>query len=360
MLIFTNRETQAATNPSAFTRVFQPGSDVLSFAHVTRKGSGFGLSGLQPGLKDDDAMQLLVPIFQGSKPVLVYLHGNNNAPATCFERCTRLAEIYDVEVIGFSWPSEGYLSSGTELPNMAPAVAASADENTEEALSGITATNRKDGWAERKIRRYRQAKTNAQDSGDALARFLRLVAAARLYANQQRLTIAVHSLGCHFLQYAIETESSAESLGAAHNIALLAACCRAAGHETWVGKLNPKGQVFITYNKGDSVLFGAYIADGGQTKLGAEPGTRLVSTRVRYVSFTNAQVGFGGHGYFVRDAGKNVPKAPKKLFTRMFRSERDIREDQGEYARKVYPVGCDSDGSTCYMAAATDETSGGG
>ena len=319
MLIFTNRKTQAATDPSAFTRMFQPGSDALSSAKIIRKDSGFELGGLHQGLKDDDVMQLLVPIFQGPKPVLVYLHGNNNAPATCFERCARLAEIYD-----------------------------------------ITATNRKDGWAERKSRRYRQAKTNAQDSGDALARFLRLVAAARLYANQQRLTIAAHSLGCHFLQYAIETESSAESLGAAHNIALIAACCRAAGHETWVSKLNPKGQVFITYNKGDSVLFGAYIVDGGQTKLGTEPGTRLVSPRVRYVSFTNAQVGFGGHGYFVRDAGKDVPKAPKKLFTRMFRSERDIREDQGEYPRKVYPVGCDADGTTCYMAAPMDVTNDGG
>ena len=306
------------------------------------------------GLNDDDAMQLLVPIFQGPKPVLVYLHGNNNAPATCFERCARLAEIYDVEVIGFSWPSEGYLSSGDELPNMASVAVAKADEDREDTLSGISVMNRKDGWAERKSRRYRQAKTNAQDSGDALARFLRLVAAARLYANQQRLTIAVHSLGCHFLQYAIETESSAESLGAAQNIALIAACCRAAGHETWISKLNPKGQVFITYNKGDSVLFGAYIVDGGQTKLGTEPGTRLVSSRVRYVSFTNSQVGFGGHGYFVRDAGKDVPKAPKKLFMRMFRSERDIREDQGEYPRNIYPVGCDPDGTTCYMASPTN------
>lgn len=360
MLMFTNRATQAATDPSAFTRAFQPGSDALSSAQVYRRGTGFELGGLQPGLNDDDAMQLLVPIFQGPKPVLVYLHGNNNAPATCFERCARLAEIYDVEVIGFSWPSEGYLSSGTELPNMAPTAVASADEDAEDALSGITARNRKDGWAERKSRRYRQAKTNAQDSGDALARFLRLVAAARLYANQQRLTIAVHSLGCHFLQYTIETESSAESLGAAQNIALMAACCRAAGHETWVSKLNPKGQVFITYNKGDSVLFGAYIVDGGQTKLGTEPGTRLVSSRVRYVSFTNAQVGFGGHGYFVKDTGKDLPKAHKKLFARIFRSERDIWEDQGEYPRMVYPVGCDLDGSTCYMAAPADMTNAGG
>lgn len=348
MLIFTNRAMQAAANPSALTRKFQPGSDVIGAVQVARSGAGFQVSAAQPVLGDDDAMQLLVPLFRGAKPVLVYLHGNNNPPSACFERCARLGEIYGLEVVGFSWPSEGYLSSGEDLPNMPPPTAGEADAG--ESLAGITAGNRKEGWAERKIRRYRQAKVNAQDSGDALVRFLRLLAAARLYANRQRMSIAAHSLGCHFLQYTIENEGAAESLAAAHNIALLAACCRANGHAAWVGKLTPKGQVFITYNKGDLVLFGAYIADGSQTKLGVEPGQRKVDSKLRYVSFTNAQVGFGGHGYFVSDAGDKLPKAAKKVFQRMFGSERDIREDQGEYARKVYPVGCDFDGSTCYMA----------
>ena len=173
--------------------------------------------------------------------------------------------------------------------------------------------------------------------------------AARLYTNQQRMSIAAHSLGCHFLQYAVENEGASESLGAAHHIALLAACCRAEGHAGWVGRLSPKGQVFVAYNLGDGVLFGAYIADGSQVKLGTEPGTRSASPKVRYVSFTNAQVGLGGHGYFVRAAGDDVPKAPKKLFQRIFGSEQDVQ--QGERPRKVYPVGCDPDGKTCYMAA---------
>ncbi len=348
MLIFTNRELQSAADPSAFTRRFQPGAERLGTAEVQRSSAGFALADVQPALDDDAAMQRLVPLFRGGKSVLVYLHGNNNPPAACFERCARLGEIYDVEVVGFSWPSEGYLSSGVDLPNM-PA-GGDAGNTGEDALAGIQAGNRKEGWAERKIRRYRQAKVNAQESGDALARFFRLLAAARLYANQQRLSIAAHSLGCHFLQYAIENEGAAESLGAAHNNALLAACCRAEGHAGWVGKLSPKGQVFVTYNQGDLVLFGAYIADGSQVKLGVEPGARLVSPKLRYVSFTNAPVGAGGHGYFVRDSGDKMPKAARKLFGRIFGSQRDIQEDQGEYPRKVYPVGCDADGATCYMA----------
>jgi hypothetical protein len=226
-------------------------------------------------------VQLLVPLFHGGRPVLVYLHGNDNPPAACFERCARLEEIYGLEVIGFSWPSEGFSSSGEDLPNLPAAAGADGGPRGSRRWAPSTPARARAGWAETTIRRYRQAKVNAQDSGDALARFLRLTATARLYVNHQPMTIAGHSLGCHFIQYAIESEGAAESLGAVHNIALLAACCRADGHASWVSKLNPKGQLFITYNKGDNVLFGAFIADGHQVKIGTEPGARIISPKVR-------------------------------------------------------------------------------
>lgn len=43
-----------------------------------------------------------------------------------------------------------------------------------------------------------------------------------------------------------------------------------------------------------------------------------------------------------------MPKKTKALFTRIFSSSRDIAPDA--YPRQVYPVGCDADGLTCYMA----------
>ena len=67
---------------------------------------------------------------------------------------------------------------------------------------------------------------------------------------------------------------------------------------------------------------------------------------MRSISFSNSKVGFGGHGYFVLD---DMPKKSLKLFRRIFRSLRDL--EAGEYPRQVYPVGCDADGLTCYMAA---------
>lgn len=349
MLVFTNRIVQAgAADASAFTGAFTPQATALSFAEVARAGAGWALSEVERDAGDDTLVATLVDRFRGDRPVLVYLHGNNNTPPDCFERCMRLADIYGVEVIGFSWPSEGLLSSGDDLPGLDHTEADLAEGETN--LRGIDERSPNEGAIARKKRRYRQAKVNAQESVEALARLLRLLATARLYANGRKMSLAAHSLGAHLLQYTLDQDGAAESLGAASNIALLAACVRAAGHRDWAARLRPTQQLFITFNRGDSVLYAARIVDSNQIKLGSDPGAeRLVAPNVRYIDFTGAAAGnLGGHGYFVAaDAGK-LPKRTRKLFGRIFGAERDLRE--GEAPRRVYPAGCDADGLTCYMA----------
>lgn len=346
MLIFTNRDLQNQPDESAFTRSFTPAATRLGFASVAPGAGGapsWAVTGLQADASDADALNALLPLFAGPRRVLVYLHGNNNTPAACFERCARLESLYGLEVVGFSWTSEGFLADGSALPGL-PANPPTGDETN---LKAVKPGNRTDDPIQDLIRRYRQAKTNAQDSIDALARFLRLLGTARLHANGQPFSLGVHSLGAHFLQYTLEVSGASESLGTAHNVALLAPCTRAAGHRDWLLKIRPKGQVFVTFNLGDTVLFGAFIADGQQTKLGTDPLPDLLSSGVaRYISFTGAQVGFGGHGYF---ALSKMPSRTLKLFTRIFGSSRDI--EPNEFPRQVYPVGCDEDGLTCYMAA---------
>jgi len=343
MLIFTNRTLTGQADEGAYGRSFEPGATRLGVASVdANPAGGWAVSGHLADVQEVDALNRLLPLFVGTRRILVYLHGNNNTPAACFERCAKLESLYDVEVIGFSWASEGFLPDGTDLPGVAPAAA------TDEAdLKAVKATNRTQGAIQQKIRRYHQAKTNAQDSIDALARFLRLLGTARLHANVQPFTLAAHSLGAHLLQYTLDVAGAAESVGTAHNVALLAPCVRAAGHRAWLANVRPKGQVFVTYNKGDSVLFGAYVADGSQLKLGTDPGLELLqSTAVRYVSFSNSGFGsLGGHNYFAVE----LPKKPKKVFSRIFGSTVDINAD--EYPRQVYPIGCDADLLTCYMAA---------
>jgi hypothetical protein len=342
MLVFTNREIQAGrTDAAAFQASFHPGADRVAVASVARDTDNrFVLSQIDDDVSEPDALDLLQPLFRGERPVLVYLHGNSNTPAKCFERCASLEARYDVEVVGFSWAAEGLQCDGDPLARL-PAPDMPAEEGE---LAAISPLNRNTAAGVQLARRYHQARTNAEDSVDALARLLRHVATARLLSNDRPFSLAAHSLGAHFLQHALEVPGASESIGAAHNVVLLAPCVRADGHAGWVHQLRPRGRTYITFHKGDSVLFGAFVADGAnQEKLGTAPGTDLLpGPAFRYVSFTNAAVGLGAHRYFI----ERVSDESRLLFGRLFRSEADVMP--GEAVRKVYPFECE--GSVCHMA----------
>lgn len=343
MLVFTNRDVGA----QALGTAFEQGSDRLSLAEVDGSAQGgWVLVHKAVGVSDDEALQRLVALFQAAagKPVLVYVHGNNNTPAACFERCQALRDLYQLEVIGFSWPSEGYAANGARAAHVMD-TELDGDENE---LAAATTDNRQQGWIRSKINRYHQATLNGRHSGEALARFLRLLATARLYANTRPFTLAAHSLGAQFLEYALDLPGASESTGAAQNIVLLAPCVRANGHAGWLGKMRPKGQLFVTYNQGDSVLAAASIADNfAAPKLGIDPGAeRLRMPYMRYINCIHAAKGIGGHSYFKEP---NMSKAMKRVFGRIFASEPDLYP--GEIDRKVYGIKGDEDGLTKYFNA---------
>lgn len=332
MLVFTNRHVVARPDPSAFGRSFTPGGNRIAVAAVARDAGGkWVLSRIDDDVTERDAFDLLLPLFGGPRPLLVYLHDGSTTPAACFARCAALESEYGIEVAGFCWPAEGLLCDGEPLPGLA-----AADAPCEELdLAGLKPANRTEPEGLQLARRYRQARTNAQESVDALAKFLRMLATARLISNAQPFTIAAHGLGAHLLQHAVEVPGASEALGAAHNVVLLAPCVRADGHRGWVHQLRPKGRTYVTFNRADSVLAGAFVADGRkQAKLGVDPGTELLQgAGFRYISFSNAQAGSAGHRYFIDGLGAES----RRLFGRLFRSEADLQP--GEAERKAYPAG---------------------
>lgn len=349
MLIFTNREVGAGTTPAAFGRAFKPGSSQLGVASVTSAGSGWKVSNQDADVSDEKALALLEPLFGGKKPVLLYVHGNNNTPTSCFTRVYKLQAVYpDAVVIGFSWPSEGFLSNGQPLPELSAAALVAASTDDENNLAGVTNDNRTKDTIKGRLFRFRQAQNNAKHSNESLARLLRLIAVVRLRTNGKPYSLAIHSLGTQLFQYALQADGATEAASAAHNVALLAPCVHTTGHKEWISRFRPKGRTYIMYNKGDTVLLGAIIANSGQAMLGIDPGTdRVKSSGVRYVSFSEARNNPGGHGYFVEPKNKAL-----ELFTRVFTSRIDF--DVHESPKVVYPIGCDVDGTTCYMAVPKD------
>ena len=351
MLIFTNRALQDKADETAFGTRFDPGSERIGFAQVQGNAGTWQVSDVHADASEADAIVALMSAFAGARPVLVYLHGNNNTPASCFERCARFDSLYDVEMVGFSWASEGFLPDGSS------GVGTRADSSGNEAnLSFVIPQNRTTSRIQDIIGRYKQAKLNAELSIDALARFFRVLGSARLAADHQPFSLAVHSLGAHFLRSTLDVAGNDDALMTAHNVALLAACTRAAGHREWLQKLASEGQIFVTYNNADTVLAGAQIADGGEVKLGANPGGDLLdSEAMRYIDFTGSSTDLLGHDYFV-DGAMSTKK--KRVLKRIFSSERDIQGS--ELPRNVYPVGCDERTLTCFMAAPRIVDGGGG
>lgn len=204
---------------------------------VTKQGDGWSLTDLNEDVDRDEARKAMEQIFRGNLAVLVYIHGNNNTPTKCFERCAHLAALYKVEVIGFSWPSEGYMPDGTTYPGVDP----SEVDGDENELAAAKKGNYKFPKIRSKIYRYHQATLNARHAADSIARFMRLVATVRLDANRQPFTVAAHSLGAQFLQYTLDVSGFVNALGGARNVANLAPCVRAVGHAVWLGKIKRAG-----------------------------------------------------------------------------------------------------------------------
>jgi len=325
MLIFTNRVVLAGHgDESAFTAKFVPASDTLGMAEVARNGPAhWSLAGVTPAVSDAAAEAALVRVFDGGRPVLVHIHGNSMAPAQCFERCARFEELFDVAVVGFSWPSEGRLPSGKRRKGVTGARAEAEDRWT---LAVVDSTNfdAKGGAVADVIARYRQSKRNGKSSAAALARFLERVGKAHAGASTpQPFSIAAHSLGVHCLQMLLEAGLGAR-LPVARNIALLAACVPQRKHEKWIPKLPRSDGLMITTNISDWVLLGALWADKFQAKLGASVPVPplVVAPKTRYVDFSRRS--FGEHEYFVAEQGATLEADLLDVFKRFFRSADDI------------------------------------
>lgn len=359
MLVITNRllDTQFS-DERTLTRAYTPFAPTLNLVQVAGPDSSqpaWRVSSPVSEVDDKNAMDVLTAYFQGSKPVLVYVHGNNNTPADCFARCKALEDQYNLAVIGYSWTSEGYQPDGSDLAGIDNKKLAS--DGDEDSLSDVTRDKLGEGWIQRKARRYAQAKVNAQHSTASLARLFRLVAAARLATMTQPYSVALHSLGCHLLHYAINQDGAAESFAVAQNVALMAGCTGAAKHTAWVGQLNPVRRVYVIYTKADSVLAAATVIDC-DVKLGTNPGDeRLAGPKYRYIDFEGAaKMKVGAHRYFVADPGKKLSKEANRLFQRVFSSQEDFSAD--EMPRVVYPVGCSENGSVCYMGNSSTPNGG--
>lgn len=275
---------------------------------------------------DDEALKAMFDTaLSQKKPVLFYIHGFNNSFEEMVDTSARLERLYGVQVIGYHWPSEGFPSSGLVGGYKNSKIQTYGDD----ILTGGTSPSFIRGVAVR----YALAKVNAQLSATALNRAFKVMASACENHPQHRLSMAVHSLGVEFLKNTTELEGATSYLKQLVNVVLLAPCTNTNGHAGFLGQLQPKKKVYVTYANNDNILLAAKIADG-HVKLGADIGGSI-ELRVRYVRFLQSAAAVtGAHSYF---AVEDI-EVSQSFFKRVFSAGDDSMERgyKGEYAAVDY------------------------
>lgn len=124
MLIFSSRELESRADALVCQQKFTAGlarRALATLEHTPQATAGnWKVSQIDSDVDDADSMQALLPMFQESRPLLLYLHGYNSTPAACFERCDRLQSLYGLEVVRFSWSSKKHRPGDGDLPDFLP------------------------------------------------------------------------------------------------------------------------------------------------------------------------------------------------------------------------------------------------
>lgn len=226
---------------------------------------------------------------------LFFVHGFNTSFEDALEIGHELETIYSVQIILFTWPSNGSRSR---------------------RLSDRT----------RGVLSYKSDKREAGESIGALDRCFEAIESYldkyRYRACEQSINLACHSMGNYLLERLVLSDLYLRETGFFDNIALLAADVNNLDHENWADRLHYKSRLYIMINENDFALAAS------RTKFGQQQLARLghwirnlIARNGFYIDLTE-QVG-QSHGYFTDDSLQQP--AVKRLFEDIFNGRRAER-----------------------------------
>ena len=194
------------------------------------------------------------------RPWLLFLHGNNQSFAKNMTKCRAIQEMYDVNLIVFSWPSLPYKDQLTF--HLLAAAVKGIKKKWWSAKNSV-----KDGL-EQKIRQYRCASDHASMSCHDFVSALQLITPNLLeplkqLPNPPTVSMLVHSLGHKVLKHAHMTGE----LNGFHfdSLVLHQADELKLDHQNWVGQLDivavPQEEIYVTCNQSDAALMSSDIVN---------------------------------------------------------------------------------------------------
>lgn len=226
---------------------------------------------------------------------LFYVHGFNTSFEGALDIGYSLESNYSVNVVLFTWPSNG-----------------------SESRRALDRT--------RGILSYKSDKREAAESVGALDRCFDILQKYldkyRHLACEQSFNLACHSMGNYLLEKLVRSDLYSNETIFFDNIGLLAADVNNKEHEEWIDRLTYRKRLYVTINEDDFAL-GLSRAKFGEQQL-ARLGhwiRNLTARNAFYIDLTD-QVG-NSHSYFT-DESLQQPSV-RKLFDHMFNGRRAER-----------------------------------
>lgn len=318
----------------------EKGNNELRLARVTRRGTGFEVEFLDDELDNREARKLikefsldLVPgdthyaslkvacetvreARQNKRHVLIFVHGYNNDMRDVMNAAFDLQDIYDVEVIPFSWPANGGGVSG-KLSYL-------ADKRDARASAGAL---------ERTLNKVHEYLMLISESS-RLA--LREKARAKFPENAERrdayyadllqrscpFTIngLFHSMGNYLYKQMLKSTINQGNCLIFDNVVLCQADTNNFGHPDWVDKIAHNRRVFITINENDFALRLSRIKPGDAQRARLGHYIKRLDSRIAfYINMTDASWVQESHSPFAEPARKN--EKLQTFFRQAFRGE---------------------------------------
>jgi esterase/lipase superfamily enzyme len=272
--------------------------------------------------------KLIKSMQRGKRPLLFFVHGYNNDVRAVLDRAEGLAELYNVEVLPFSWPSNGGGIKGLS----------DVSSDRRDARASVGALDR----CFIKISEY-LAEFHAEYTRQVAEKFPNNPELREGYMAENPycplpVNMLLHSMGNYLYKCLLESSAYRGTMGLFDNVILTAADAKNEGHAPWVDKILCRNRVYVTINENDSALrLSSKVASQEHyPRLGQYP-HNLDSRHAVYVNFTDAKGVGKAHAYFEGEPVKN--RAVLGFFDRALkglRAEDGLAYDSG---KNLYRLG---------------------
>ncbi len=334
MYVVTNRFIRAqAKGLDQFGSKPNPnGPNELRFANVQKKGKGWTVEWLNDELTPARVKSLIAKFNLDIDPsktyyaslevacnlaekarknksnILLFAHGFNNDIASVLNRAEEFSKLYNVEVIPFSWPSNGGGIKG--------AVSYKSDKRDARASAGaLERTLAKAGeyldLISKAQRKKIQADAEAQHPDDRdkqNALYSRLLEKDCPF----KVSLLFHSMGNYLYKNLLKSSITEGNQLVFDNVILVAADTNNKDHIDWVDKIRCRRRCYITINENDHALAASRAKFGEQqlARLGHYV-RNLNSRQAYYINFTDAAWVKDSHAYFESDVVEKNAKVFK-------------------------------------------------